>query len=526
MRGRIVWYCIVGRETMEEERYFDFFCNAIEEQEGLNDGIRSRVQDAKALSTAGYELYSNSVERSSTIAEIVAQNANKSVEVLAEEEETFYTIVGRIIAVRSFGKAAFLHIEDASGSMQVYCAEALLHETYTTVVKHIAVGDIVNVWGFLFRTKTNELTLKAVRFRLLTKALRDFPEKFHGLTDQEQRYRQRYLDLLLNKDARDVIIKRTQIIKEVRSFLEEYGFIEVETPMLHPIAGGAAARPFITHHNTLDMELYLRIAPELYLKRLLVGGFERVFEINRNFRNEGISTKHNPEFTMCEFYMAYAEYTELMDMTEELFARIAKRICGSYTVVYQGYTLDFTPKTWQRFTFFDALVTVGNHSVEFLQDIDAMEAYIAKRGASVPIRGSIAHAHEAIFSLDVEEKLIQPTFIYAYPVAISPLSRRNATNHSIADRFELFIAGREIANAFSELNDPIDQRLRFMEQMANKEAGDQEAHTIDEDYLRALEYGMPPAAGEGIGIDRLTMLFTNTASIRDVILFPLLRRER
>ena len=329
----------------------------------------------------------------------------------------------------------------------------------------------------------------------------------------------------MNPRAREIFTKRSLIVSEIRHFLEEKGFMEVETPMMHPIPGGAAAKPFITKHNALDLELYMRIAPELYLKRLLVGGFEKVFELNRNFRNEGIDTRHNPEFTSCEFYWAYANFHDLMDMTEEMFGRVAEKVCGTTLVPYQGETIDLTPGHWHKITFYEALEQIGKHNPEFYNDYGKVKAYLQERGVKLPDNEPLPKLHAELFDLDVEEKLIQPTFIYEYPIEISPLSRRNNENPQLVDRFELFMTGRELANAFSELNDPIDQRGRFEEQVRERAAGDEEAHCMDEDFLRALEYGMPPAAGEGFGIDRLVMLLTDSASIREVILFPLLRPE-
>ena len=341
----------------------------------------------------------------------------------------------------------------------------------------------------------------------------------------ETRYRQRYLDLILTPRTREIFLKRIQVVAALRRFMEGEGFLEVETPMLHPIPGGATAKPFTTHHNALDMQLYLRIAPELYLKRLIVGGFEKVFEVNRSFRNEGTSTQHNPEFTMCEFYWAYATFHDLMDLTERLFAHIAQTVCGSTVIPYQGEQIDLTPGSWKRVSFFESLETIGGHEPAMYRDYKRVSDYIKSRGEKVVAGEKLGKLQAKLFDLDVEPRLIQPHFIYHYPTEISPLSRRNDENPEVTDRFELFMTGREMANAFSELNDPVDQRLRFEEQVAEKEAGDDEAHCMDEDYLRALEYGMPPTAGQGIGIDRLVMLMTDSPSIREVILFPLLKPE-
>jgi lysyl-tRNA synthetase class 2 len=355
--------------------------------------------------------------------------------------------------------------------------------------------------------------------------MRPLPEKYHGLKDQETRYRQRYVDLIVTPRTREIFQKRSQIVKEFRRFMEGNNFMEVETPMMQPMPGGATARPFITHNNALDLRLFMRIAPELYLKRLLVGGFEKVFELNRNFRNEGIDTRHNPEFTMCEFYWAYANFRDLMDYTEKLFAHLALKICDSTVISYQGKEIDLTPGRWTRLSFYDSLSQIGGHAENFYNNYNKVRDYIHERGEKITGKESLQKLQAKLFDLDVEDKLVQPHFIYHYPTAISPLSRRNNEKPELTDRFELFITGREMANAFSELNDPADQRMRFEEQAREKEAGDEEAHSMDEDYLRALEYGMPPAAGEGVGIDRLVMLLTDCASIREVILFPLLRPE-
>ncbi|MFP4657432.1 MAG: lysine--tRNA ligase, partial [Desulfonatronovibrionaceae bacterium] len=390
--------------------------------------------------------------------------------------------------------------------------------------KKFDVGDIVGVRGGLFRTKTGELTVNAEEITLLSKSMRPLPEKYHGLRDVETRYRQRYLDLAVNSGSREVFMVRTKIIRLIRDFLDHKNFLEVETPMMQPIPGGATARPFSTYHNALDMQLYLRIAPELYLKRLLVGGFERVYEINRNFRNEGISTQHNPEFTMLEFYMAYADFLEMMELTEELLNYIAHNLFSTSKITYQGQEIDLTPP-WTRITFYRALEKIGGLSPADYQDYDRARSLVKKHGESAQTDEKLGKLQAKLFDLLVEPKLIQPHFIYHYPTDISPLSRRNEDNPEVTDRFELFICGREMANAFSELNDPEDQRSRFQEQLKEKESGDEEAHFMDHDYIRALEYGMPPAGGEGVGIDRLVMLFTDSSSIREVILFPLLRSE-
>jgi lysyl-tRNA synthetase class 2 len=489
----------------------------------LNEVVKNCVVKSCELLEAGIALHPNGFIKEHDAGTVRATYEGHSAVELEESDEIF-RCAGRIVSNRSFGKAVFFHIMDRSGRIQCYTSRDLLGEETFRHFRKFDVGDIVGVVGRLFRTKTDELTLACSSVTLLTKSFRALPEKYKGLTNIELRYRQRYVDLIVTARVRDIFRKRSRIIREFRNFLEDHAFGEVETPMLHPIAGGAAAKPFITHHNALNMQLYLRIAPELYLKRLLVGGFEKVFEISRCFRNEGVSVRHNPEFTMCEFYWAYATFYDLMDLTEQLIAHVAREVSGSAVVTYQGMNIDLTPG-WQRHTFYGALETLGGHAPEFYADRGKVEAYIRERGEKVLKNEKMGKLHAKLFDLDVEHKLIQPTFIYHYPTDISPLSRRNGNNPDIADRFELFVAGRELANAFSELNDPVDQRLRFEEQAKAREHGDDEAQAVDEDYLRALEYGMPPAAGEGIGIDRLVMLLTDSPSIREVIFFPLLKPE-
>ncbi|MDL2316161.1 lysine--tRNA ligase [Desulfovibrio sp. OttesenSCG-928-A18] len=490
----------------------------------LNEVVKNRVVKSCEILDAGSSLYANGFVKDSDAAAVLEENADNDSQALAAASQEF-RLAGRIVSLRSFGKVAFFHLMDGSGRIQCYAAREILGESAYSLFKKLDTGDIVGVTGVLFRTKTAELTLECRSVVLLTKSIRPLPEKYHGLKDVETRYRQRYVDLIVTERTREIFAKRVNIIKEFRLFMERAGFLEVETPMLQPIPGGATAKPFRTHHNALDMQLYMRIAPELYLKRLLVGGFEKVFEINRNFRNEGISVRHNPEFTMCEFYWAYATFQDLMDLTEALVGHIALTVCGSYKIHYQGNDIDLTPGSWKRLSFFDSLQSIGGHSPEFFMDYHAVRGYIRQRGEKVVEHEKLAKLQAKLFDLDVEPKLVQPYFIYHYPTDISPLSRRNDQNPDITDRFELFIAGRELANAFSELNDPADQRMRFEDQVAEKNAGDDEAHAMDDDYLRALEYGMPPAAGEGLGIDRLVMLLTDSASIREVILFPLLKPE-
>ena len=433
-------------------------------------------------------------------------------------------VAGRLMTRRIMGKASFCHIQDMSGKIQLYVTrDSLPDGFYNDEFKKWDIGDIIGAEGLLFRTKTGELSVKVDAIRPLTKALRPLPEKFHGLADQEIRYRQRYLDLIMNESARQTFRQRTQIIRYIREFLCARDFLEVETPMMQSIPGGATARPFETYHNALDMGLYLRIAPELYLKRLVVGGFEKVFEINRNFRNEGLSTRHNPEFTMLEFYQAYAEYGDLMDLTEVMLRGLAQEVCGSSDITYQGQRYDFA-SPFRRMSVLDSILHF-NPGLES-SDLKAREsaARIAKDlGITVLESYGLGKIQIEIFEKTVENRLLEPTFITEYPVEVSPLARRSDLDPEVTDRFEFFVGGREIANGFTELNDPEDQAERFRKQVAEKEAGDQEAMHYDEDYIIALEHGMPPTAGEGIGIDRLVMLFTDSPSIRDVLLFPHLR---
>ncbi|MBP3194336.1 MAG: lysine--tRNA ligase [Cardiobacteriaceae bacterium] len=435
-----------------------------------------------------------------------------------------FTLCGRMMAKRVMGKASFTHIQDGSGErLQAYIARDELPEGAYAKFKTFDIGDIVAVSGYLFRTKTGELSIHAKNIRLLTKSLRPLPEKFHGLTDQETRYRQRYVDLIMNKDSRNVFVLRSKIVAFIRRYFENLDFLEVETPMMHPIPGGANAKPFITHHNALDNDLYLRIAPELYLKRLVVGGLERVFEINRNFRNEGIDTRHNPEFTSLEFYQAYANYQDLMDLTEDLLQKCAIEVLGNTEIEYQGVKINFAEK-FTRISMLEAVKKYIPDAAEILNDAAAMREFIGEKyKINCGQETNCGKLLNILFEEGVEGQLIQPTFITEYPSIISPLSRRSDKNPEITDRFELFIAGREIANGFSELNDAEDQAERFQAQVMEKEAGDDEAMFYDADFIRALEYAMPPTAGEGIGIDRLIMLLSNSASIRDVLLFPQLK---
>lgn len=482
---------------------------------------RAKLQALREQSNA----YPNDFRRDTLIKQLHAQYADKT-EAEFEVEPIAAKIAGRIMTRRLMGKASFAHLQDMSGRIQLYIKQDAISPAVYEDFLQWDLGDIIGVEGTLMKTKTGELSLRVSHIRLLTKALRPLPDKYHGLTDQETRYRQRYLDLLVNDATRHTFETRTKIIDKVRDFLKKRDFLEVETPMMQIMAGGAAARPFVTHHNVLDMALFLRIAPELYLKRLVVGGFERVFEINRNFRNEGLSTQHNPEFTMVEFYQAYADYHDLMDLTETLMRELAQEILGSSMINYQGLTFDVS-QPFARFTMLASIL----HFNPTLKASDLNTLAAAKATAKrleIPVQDSygLGKIQLEIFEKTVEHQLIQPTFITEYPAEVSPLARKNDQQPFVTDRFEMFMAGREIANGFSELNDADDQAERFRKQVADKEAGDVEAMPYDEDYITALEYGLPPTAGEGIGIDRLVMLFTDSPSIRDVILFPHMRPER
>lgn len=503
---------------------FKPLADALAARDEYNDVLRTRIDKACALLDADLHLYPNTFRKDTHIGDITAAYTDLDDTALAEVGKVF-RVAGRMTSLRSFGKVTFVKLQDASGSMQIFVArDDLGAETYQ-IFKKFDMGDIVGVEGDLFRTKTGELTLRAKSVMLVTKSMRPLPEKYHGLKDMEMRYRQRYVDLIVTPKTSEIFRKRTMIVRGLRNYLDSKGFLEVETPMMQPIPGGATAKPFETHHNALDMKLYMRIAPELYLKRLLVGGFEKVYEINRNFRNEGISTRHNPEFTMLEFYWAYADFRDLMDLTEDMLSGVARDVCGSTVVPYQGVDIDLTPGKWTRISFHESIEKIGGVDPEDYKDYDRCAALVRKSGEKVVKGEKLGKLQAKLFDIFVEPKLIQPHFIYHYPTDISPLSRRNEDNPDITDRFELFVVGRELGNAFSELNDPVDQRGRFEEQVKEKAAGDDEAHFMDEDYVRALEYGMPPAAGQGVGIDRLVMLLTDSASIREVILFPLLRPE-
>ncbi|MFO7760015.1 MAG: lysine--tRNA ligase [Thermodesulfobacteriota bacterium] len=483
--------------------------------------LKQRREKAAELAELGVDLYPNDFIPTHQVRDLLPENKNRDTPLPTGIKK----LAGRIITVRKFGKAAFLHIQDETGRIQVYIKREIVGEENFGFFKKLDIGDIVGFSGIMFRTKTGEPTLQAELFQLINKSLRPLPEKFHGLIDVETRYRQRYVDLIVNPEVRETFRKRVEIIRLIRDFLTNRGFLEVETPMMQPIAGGATAKPFKTHHNALDMDLYLRIAPELYLKRLLVGGFEQVFEINRNFRNEGLSTRHNPEFTMIEFYQAYATYDRLMDLTEEMISWIAAEVNGSIQIVYQGQELDLSPP-WKRYSMDEALNELGGVGKDVLADPARIIQLARDKGIQLSKTAGPGKAKTELFELLVEDKLIDPTFITHFPTETSPLARKNNDNPEVTDRFELFIAGRELANGFSELNNPFDQKERLLKQIEDGENDEEVVSEMDYDFIRALEYGMPPAAGEGIGIDRLTMLLTDSSSIRDVILFPHLRPEK
>lgn len=459
--------------------------------------FEQRLERVREMEAQGLRPYGRRFEFTHTVAEILREYGGKTAEELGVE--TRVKIAGRVMTIRRMGKAGFAHLAQSGERLQVYVKKDALPEADYQLFGQLDLGDIVGLEGYLFRTRTGELSVHVERLEFLSKILLAMPEKWHGLENVETRYRQRYLDLIANPDVHKVFVTRAKVIKSIRACLDERGFVEVETPMMQPLYGGAAARPFVTHHNTLDIDLYLRIAPELYLKRLVVGGLERVYEINRNFRNEGVSTRHNPEFTMLEFYQAYADYNDLMDLTEKLLARVVTEATGGLQVEYDGHTLDF-----------------GN-----IRRMTMREA-VREHGGNAELAG---HALVAEFEAKVERQLVQPTFIYDFPVEVSPLSKNKADDPAFVERFEVFAAGMELGNAYTELNDPQEQRRRFDMQISAREKGDEEAHRMDEDFLRALCYGMPPTGGEGIGIDRLVMLLTGARSIREVILFPLLRPE-
>ncbi len=485
-----------------------------------SDVARQRKEKIEALRRDRINPYPNDFSVTHDVADL-RMHIEKAPESLGEDDPVF-AVAGRIIAINRFGKAAFVRLRDRTGQIQAYIRKDGVGDEAYALFRQMDIGDFIGLHGGLFQTRTGEWTLMARALTLVAKSVRPLPEKFHGLKDPEKRYRQRYLDLMMNDEVREIFYRRSRIVQEIRSFLLARDFLEVETPMMQAVPGGAEATPFVTHHNALDIPLYLRIAPELYLKRLVVGGFERVFEINRNFRNEGVSTRHNPEFTMLEFYQAYARHTDLMALTEDMFRRTAEAVTGSAVIVYQGQRIDLAAP-WRRIELYESLVQIGGIEPEVLQDREKLLATAAERAVPVNPHARTGKIITKLFDTLVEPHLVQPTFITGYPVEVSPLSRRNDTAPEVTERFELFIAGYEIANGFSELNDPEDQYQRFAQQVADREAGETEAHPMDLDYIEALEYGMPPTAGEGVGIDRLTMLLTDAASIREVILFPHLK---
>lgn len=491
--------------------------------EELNDQLVVRREKMNSLREQGVDPFGKRFDRTHQSQQLVEEYSQFEKEEL-EEKEIPVTIAGRIMTKRGKGKAGFAHIQDLSGQIQLYVRKDAVGEEAYEVFTSADLGDIVGVSGVLFKTKVGELSVKAKQFELLTKALRPLPDKFHGLKDVEQRYRQRYLDLIMSEESKHTFITRSRIIQSMRRYLDDQGYLEVETPMMHAIAGGASAKPFITHHNALDMELYMRIAIELHLKRLIVGGMEKVYEIGRVFRNEGVSTRHNPEFTMIELYEAYADYRDIMRLTENLIAHIAEEVLGSTTVQYGEYEINLKPE-WKRLHMVDAVKEYTG--VDFWKEtsVDEARALAKEHGVEITEHMQYGHIVNEFFEQKVEEKLIQPTFIFGHPVEISPLAKKNENDPRFTDRFELFIVAREHANAFTELNDPIDQKERFEAQLKEREQGNDEAHMMDNDFIEALEYGMPPTGGLGIGVDRLVMLLTNAASIRDVLLFPHMRQK-
>ncbi|EPD47548.1 lysyl-tRNA synthetase [Staphylococcus sp. HGB0015] len=493
--------------------------------EEMNDQMQVRRQKLQELRDLGIDPFGEKFDRNGDAKTLKAQWDQYSKEELVEKESESHTVIaGRIMTKRGKGKAGFAHIQDLTGQIQIYVRKDQVGDEQFDLWKSADLGDIVGIEGVMFKTNTGEVSVKAKSFKLLSKALRPLPDKHHGLQDIEQRYRQRYLDLITNEESTKTFINRSRILQEMRNYLNDKGFLEVETPMMHQIAGGAAARPFVTHHNALDATLYMRIAIELHLKRLIVGGLEKVYEIGRVFRNEGVSTRHNPEFTMIELYEAYADYKDIMALTEELVAHVARKVLGTTTVQYGDYTIELEPK-WRRLHMVDAVKEATG--VDFYEVKSDEEAHQLAQEHGIEVDKNMKYGHilNEFFEQKVEETLIQPTFIYGHPIEISPLAKKNPEDPRFTDRFELFIVGREHANAFTELNDPIDQRERFEAQLVEKEQGNDEAHEMDEDFIEALEYGMPPTGGLGIGIDRLVMLLTNSPSIRDVLLFPYMRQK-
>ena len=495
-----------------------------------SDQLRQRRANLDELAALGVSPYPRAFARTDTVAALVEVHGDRTGPAL-EEQRPQTTTAGRVLAIRSFGKANFLAISDGKAQIQVYVRKDSLAERDFKIFKLLDFGDFVGVEGRVFRTRTNELTVWATRLEFLAKCLVPLPEKWHGLADVEIRYRQRYLDLIVNGEARSVFETRSRILAAIRRFLDARGYLEVETPMMQRVAGGALARPFVTHHNALDLQLYLRIAPELYLKRLVVGGIERVYEINRNFRNEGISTQHNPEFTMLEFYEAYSDYEALMTLTEQLLSTVAREVLGNDTCTFGGREISFAAP-YARVSLREAVrravgERLGMDVTEAdLRDGAAAAALADRLAVDVPPKAGPGKTTLQLFEALCEDRLTQPTFVHDFPTEVSPLSKQRPDDQDTVERFELFVGGMEVANAFSELNDPVEQRRRFSEQLREREGGDLEAHEMDEDYVRALEYGLPPTGGEGLGIDRLVMLLTDRPSIRDVILFPLMRPKR
>ncbi|MCY8487640.1 lysine--tRNA ligase [Bacillus atrophaeus] len=491
--------------------------------EELNDQLQVRRDKMNQLRDNGIDPFGKRYDRSHQSEQIIAAYQELSKEEL-EEKAIEVTIAGRMMTKRGKGKAGFAHLQDLEGQIQIYVRKDSVGDEQYEIFKTSDLGDLIGVTGKVFKTNVGELSVKATSFELLTKALRPLPDKYHGLKDVEQRYRQRYLDLIVNPDSKNTFIARSKIIQAMRRYLDDHGYLEVETPTMHSIPGGASARPFITHHNALDMPLYMRIAIELHLKRLIVGGLEKVYEIGRVFRNEGVSTRHNPEFTMIELYEAYADYQDIMSLTENLIAHIAQEVLGSTTIQYGEEQIDLKPE-WKRIHMVDAVKEATG--VDFWNEVTVEQArdYAKEHGVEITKSMTVGHIINEFFEQKIEETLIQPTFIYGHPVEISPLAKKNPEDPRFTDRFELFIVGREHANAFTELNDPIDQRERFEAQLKEREEGNDEAHMMDEDFVEALEYGMPPTGGLGIGIDRLVMLLTNAPSIRDVLLFPQMRQR-
>lgn len=491
--------------------------------EELNDQLQVRRDKMNQLRDNGIDPFGARFERTHQSQEVISAYQDLTKEEL-EEKAIEVTIAGRMMTKRGKGKAGFAHLQDLKGQIQIYVRKDSVGDDQYEIFKSSDLGDLIGVTGKVFKTNVGELSVKATSFELLTKALRPLPDKYHGLKDVEQRYRQRYLDLIVNPDSKHTFITRSKIIQAMRRYLDDHGYLEVETPTMHSIPGGASARPFITHHNALDIPLYMRIAIELHLKRLIVGGLEKVYEIGRVFRNEGVSTRHNPEFTMIELYEAYADYKDIMSLTENLVAHIAQEVLGTTTIQYGEEQIDLKPE-WKRIHMVDAVKEATG--VDFWEEVTVEQAREYAKEHEVEIKDSmtVGHIINEFFEQKIEETLIQPTFIYGHPVEISPLAKKNPEDPRFTDRFELFIVGREHANAFTELNDPIDQRERFEAQLKEREAGNDEAHLMDEDFVEALEYGMPPTGGLGIGIDRLVMLLTNAPSIRDVLLFPQMRQR-